>query len=93
MINNTLQMWLQSTASEQALLPPRSHLGGRSLISNKAAMTQDFVTPLLELSPGCVTQFSNVLIGDKSSSFAFWESVKTSFIVNNSDPEYFVKGL
>lgn len=56
-------------------------------------MTQDSVTPLLESSPGCVTQFLNVLIGDKSSSFAFWESVETSFIVNNNYPEYFVKWL
>lgn len=35
MINNTLQMWLQSTASEWALLPPHSHLGGRSRVPTR----------------------------------------------------------
>lgn len=68
MINNTLQMWLPSSASERVLLPPAT-LGDPLLRLAAATRFQNG----LQGVPLC---FRMSLIGDKSSSFAFWKSVK-----------------
>ena len=75
MINNTLQMWLQTTALERAHRL-YSHLARDSPLAQQGAMTQVLVTPLWSLSSGWATLFFGCPYWRQTLTCAFWGSVK-----------------